>query len=37
MLIALAHQSLRSQRRQVETSMTRVVPTAPGPAATGPA
>ncbi|HEU5136195.1 MAG TPA: monovalent cation/H+ antiporter subunit A [Steroidobacteraceae bacterium] len=32
MLIALAHQSLRSQRRQVETSTTRVLPSSPGPA-----
>jgi multicomponent K+:H+ antiporter subunit A len=31
MLIALAHQSLRSQRRQVETSTTRVLPSNPGP------
>ena len=37
MLIALAHQSLRSQRQQVETSTTRVLPAGPGPAATGPA
>jgi len=36
-LIALAHQSLRSQRQQVETSTTRVLPSSPGPAAEGPA
>ncbi|MEO7774172.1 MAG: monovalent cation/H+ antiporter subunit A [Steroidobacteraceae bacterium] len=35
-LIALAHQSLRSQRQQVETSTTRMRAATPGPAATGP-
>ena len=37
MLIALAHQSLRSQRQQVETSTTRVLPSSPGPASEKPA
>jgi multicomponent K+:H+ antiporter subunit A len=37
MLIALAHQSLRSHRQQVETSTTRVLPSDPGPQAAGPA
>jgi multicomponent K+:H+ antiporter subunit A len=37
MLIALAHQSLRSHRQQVETSTTLVRPASPGPAARGPA
>jgi multicomponent K+:H+ antiporter subunit A len=37
MLIALAHQSLRSQRQQVETSTTRILPSSPGPASEKPA
>jgi multicomponent K+:H+ antiporter subunit A len=36
MLVALAHQSLRSQRQQVETSTTRVLPTGPIPSPGGP-
>jgi multicomponent K+:H+ antiporter subunit A len=37
MLIALAHQSLRSQLQPVDTATTRVLADTPGPAATGPA
>ena len=37
MLIALAHQSLRSRRQQSETGTTRVLPAGPGPLVTGPA
>jgi multicomponent K+:H+ antiporter subunit A len=37
MLVALAHQSLRSHRQQVETSTTRVLATAPGAPSSGPA
>ena len=37
MLVALAHQSLRSQRQQVESSTTRVLTASPDPAAGGPA
>ncbi|MEP7313623.1 MAG: monovalent cation/H+ antiporter subunit A [Pseudomonadota bacterium] len=37
MLIALAHQSMRSQRHHVETSTTRVLPDGPGPSSSEPA
>ncbi len=36
MLVALAHQSLRNQRQQTETSTTRVLAASPGPARSGP-
>jgi multicomponent K+:H+ antiporter subunit A len=36
-LIALAHQSLRSQRQQLETSTTRVLAASPSPSSSGPA
>jgi len=36
-LVALAHQSLRSHRQQVETSTTRVLAASPGASSSGPA